>query len=179
MAEKKEVKPSAKPSVKADKTEVKAASPKTAAKPAAKSPAKKAGGTAKSVKTPVKPSAKASVKQEKKAPVKKNARPKTGPEAVVISGGKQYKVRVGEIFKVELLEAKAGSKVDLDVIMVVDGENVKVGTPLLAGTKCSAEILEHGKAKKIVVYKYEAKKNSRRKNGHRQPYTVLKVLAIG
>ena len=99
--------------------------------------------------------------------------------AVVETGGKQYKVAVDEIVNVEKLQAKVGDKVELKVLMIVDGENVKTGNPYVEGSKVVAEVVEQGKADKIVVFKYKAKKNERTKQGHRQPYTKLKVVSIG
>lgn len=95
--------------------------------------------------------------------------------AVVETGGKQYKVAVGDEVKVEKLNAEDGEKVVLDkVIMVVDDEgNVKVG----AG-KVTAAVLGQGRHKKVVVFKYKRRKNSRRKQGHRQDYTKIKIEAI-
>lgn len=98
--------------------------------------------------------------------------------AVVETGGKQYKVAVDEIVNVEKLQAKVGDKVELKVLMIVDGENVKTGNPYVEGSKVVAEVVEQGKADKIVVFKYKAKKNERKKQGHRQPYTALKILSV-
>jgi len=98
--------------------------------------------------------------------------------AVVETGGKQYKVAVDEIVNVEKLQAKVGDKVELKVLMIVDGENVKTGNPYVEGSKVVAEVVEQGKADKVVVFKYKAKKNERKKQGHRQPYTALKILSV-
>ena len=98
--------------------------------------------------------------------------------AVVETGGKQYKVAVDKIVNVEKLQAKVGDKVELKVLMIVDGENVKTGNPYVEGSKVVAEVVEQGKADKIVVFKYKAKKNERKKQGHRQPYTALKILSV-
>jgi len=98
--------------------------------------------------------------------------------AVVETGGKQYKVAVDEIVNVEKLQAKVGDKVELKVLMIVDGETVKTGNPYVEGSKVVAEVVEQGKADKIVVFKYKAKKNERKKQGHRQPYTALKILSV-
>ena len=98
--------------------------------------------------------------------------------AVVETGGKQYKVAIDEIVNVEKLQAKVGDKVELKVLMIVDGENVKTGNPYVEGSKVVAEVVEQGKADKIVVFKYKAKKNERKKQGHRQPYTALKILSV-
>ena len=98
--------------------------------------------------------------------------------AIVQTGGKQYKVVVGQEITVEKIEHNVGDKIKLDVLMVSDNENVKAGNPILSDAVCEAEIVEHGKGDKIVVFKYKAKKNERKKQGHRQPYTKLKILAI-
>jgi large subunit ribosomal protein L21 len=99
--------------------------------------------------------------------------------AIVMTGGKQYKVEKGDILYVEKLEAAEGQTVDLDVLMLVDGETRQVGTPTLGDVKATAKVLSIGKAKKIIVFKYKAKKNVRKKNGHRQPYTKLEIVSIG
>ena len=98
--------------------------------------------------------------------------------AVVETGGKQYKVEVGQYVEVEKLENNVGDKINLNVLLLSDGENVKTGNPYVAGCVVEAEVVEHGKGDKIVVFKYKPKKNVRRKQGHRQPYTKLKITAI-
>ncbi len=97
--------------------------------------------------------------------------------AVVVSGGKQFKVGEGDVIEVEKLDGAVGDKVDLPVLMTVDGDNVVAGSDVKA--TASAEILSHNKAKKIVVFKYKAKKNERKKQGHRQPFTRVKIVKIG
>ena len=97
--------------------------------------------------------------------------------AVILTGGKQYKVAVGDVLEVEKLDAKAGDKVDLEVIMTVDGDTVVTGSDVTV--KATAEVLGQGKDKKVVVYKYKAKKNIRRKLGHRQPFTRIKIENTG
>lgn len=97
--------------------------------------------------------------------------------AVVETGGKQYKVTVDQLVNVERLDANVGDKVDLKVLMVVDGDKVKAGDDVKKSV-VEAEVVEHGKEKKIVVFKYKAKKNYRRTQGHRQPYTTLKIVSI-
>ncbi|GIX18298.1 MAG: hypothetical protein KatS3mg119_2484 [Rhodothalassiaceae bacterium] len=100
--------------------------------------------------------------------------------AVVRTGGKQYRVAPGDILKVEKLDGEAGQTILLqDVLMVADGETLTVGTPLVAGVAVKAEILEQARAPKIVVFKKKRRHNYRRKRGHRQHVTVLKVLEIG
>ena len=98
--------------------------------------------------------------------------------AIVQTGGKQYKVVVGQEITVEKIERNVGDKIKLDVLMVSDNENVKAGNPILSDAVCEAEIVEHGKGDKIVVFKYKAKKNERKKQGHIEPYTKLKIWAI-
>ncbi len=98
--------------------------------------------------------------------------------AIFENGGKQYKAGVGDEVKVEKLGAAAGSTVEFPVILVADEKGIKAGAEV-AKIKVSAEVLSEGKEKKIIVFKYKAKKNERKKQGHRQPYTVIKVTAIG
>ena len=99
--------------------------------------------------------------------------------AIVEVGGKQYKVEPNKYFKTEKIEANVGDKVELPCLLVADGDKVQIAAT--GGKKVTAvcEVLEFGKEKKVVVYKYKAKKNVRRKQGHRQPYTKLKVISIG
>ncbi len=98
--------------------------------------------------------------------------------AVIQTGGKQYKVSENQIISVEKLDKNIGEKINLDVLMFSDEKEIKTGNPILKDVVCKAEVLEHGKADKIIVYKYKAKKNERKKQGHRQPFTKLKILAI-
>ena len=99
--------------------------------------------------------------------------------AIVEAGGKQHKVEADKFYKVEKIDAEVGSVVELPVLFVSDNGKVKTGTPYVKGVTCKAEVLEHGKDDKIVVFKYKAKKNERKKQGHRQPYTKLKIVSIG
>jgi len=100
--------------------------------------------------------------------------------AVIKTGAKQYKVAVGDVIKVEKLDGEAGSKVSLDnVLMVGDDKGVKVGTPTISGTSVTAEILEQARAGKIIVFKKKRRHNYRRKAGHRQEQTVLRITDIG
>ncbi len=100
--------------------------------------------------------------------------------AVIKTGGKQYVVNQGDVLMVEKLEAEAGAKVSFDVLLTAeaDGSVVNIGSPMLA-SKVSAEVIEQGRAKKIEVVKYKAKSRYRRRVGHRQPFTRVKIEKIG
>ncbi|OQX26543.1 MAG: 50S ribosomal protein L21 [Desulfobacteraceae bacterium IS3] len=100
--------------------------------------------------------------------------------AVVQTGGKQYRVEKGETFRVEKLPGEIGSPVFFDkVLMFSDGETVKIGQPLLEGLTVRGHIIEQGKAKKILVFKYKRRKRYRRKQGHRQQYSAVTIDGIG
>ena len=100
--------------------------------------------------------------------------------AVIKTGAKQYKVAVGDVIKVEKLDGEAGGTISLDhVLMVGDDNGVTVGTPTVAGTVVTAEILEQARAAKIIVFKKKRRQGYRRKAGHRQEQTVLRVTEIG
>ncbi len=99
--------------------------------------------------------------------------------AVIATGGKQYRVTVGEEIFVEKLVGEAGEAISFsEVLMVSDDTGLKVGTPTVEGAVVTGEIVKQGRSKKIIVFKYKAKKGFRRKNGHRQPYTRVKINAI-
>lgn len=98
--------------------------------------------------------------------------------AIIATGGKQYKVEAGDEVLIEKIDEEIGAKVNFDVLMVSDGENVRIGTPVLADASVTAEVLEHGKGEKVIVFKYKPKKKYRRKQGHRQPYTKVKILSV-
>lgn len=98
--------------------------------------------------------------------------------AIIKTGGKQYKVSEGDIIKVEKIEAKSGDKIEFDQVLMVAGDDVKVGSPVVEGAKVQAEVLDQKKDKKIVIFKFKAKKNYRKKKGHRQPYTLVKIEKI-
>ena len=97
--------------------------------------------------------------------------------AIVLRGGKQYKVTENEKFDVEKLDVESGT-INLEVLMLVDGDKVTVGNPLVAGAVVEAEVQGSFKGTKLFIFRYKAKKNVRKRQGHRQPYTRLKVLAI-
>lgn len=97
--------------------------------------------------------------------------------AIIATGGKQYKVEKDLIINVEKLEANVGDKINLDVLMISDDKGVMLADDLKKA-KVEAEVVEHGKGKKINIFKYKAKKNIRKRQGHRQPYTAIKITAI-
>ena len=99
--------------------------------------------------------------------------------AVIEACGKQYKVTKGDVVFFEKLDAEEGKKVTFDkVVLVSDEGKVEVGTPYVKGMKVEGKVVAHGKGKKIIVFKYKAKKNYKRKQGHRQPYTKVEITAI-
>ena len=98
--------------------------------------------------------------------------------AVIETGGKQYRVTEGQKLKVEKIEVPVGEAVEAKVLMVADEGSVQVGTPELTGAKVLLRVLKHGRHKKIMVFKYKPKKNYRRKQGHRQPFTEVLVEKI-
>jgi large subunit ribosomal protein L21 len=96
--------------------------------------------------------------------------------AVVTSGGKQYKVKQGDVLKVEKIPGEVGAPFSFDkVLMFSDGENVRIGQPVLDNIAVRGHIVEQGKAKKIIVFKYKRRKRYRRKQGHRQQFTAIKI----
>lgn len=97
--------------------------------------------------------------------------------AVITTGGKQYKVAVGDVLEVEKLDAEGTVTFD-KVLLTDDGSTTKVGTPFIAGAKVTAEIVEQGLGDKVFVVKYLAKSRYYKRNGHRQPYTKIKILSI-
>jgi large subunit ribosomal protein L21 len=99
--------------------------------------------------------------------------------AVIRTGGKQYKVASGDVIAVEKLAGEPGATLELaEVLMVGDGAAISTGTPLVAGATVSAELVEHRRADKIIVFKKKRRQNYRRKNGHRQHQTVLRITEI-
>ena len=99
--------------------------------------------------------------------------------AVIVTGGKQYKVSEGDTLFIEKLDAEAGSEVTFDkVLLVDDGEKIMAGAPYVEGATVEAKLEKNGKGKKIRVFKYKAKKNERKKIGHRQPYSKVTVTAV-
>src|SRR6476620_1490718 len=98
--------------------------------------------------------------------------------AIIETGGKQIKVAAGEAVYIEKLNAEAGETVTFDKVLFVGGENVKVGAPFVEGATVTAKVEKQGRQKKIMIFKYKAKKNNHRKQGHRQPYTKVVIEAI-
>ena len=99
--------------------------------------------------------------------------------AVIKTGGKQYRVQKDDVIYVEKLDAKEGDAVNFEVLMLGKDDGVVIGTPVVEGAKVEGEVLGQVKSAKVVVYKYKYKKNERRKQGHRQPYTKVKITEIG
>lgn len=99
--------------------------------------------------------------------------------AIIQTGGKQYKVAVGDEVMVEKLDTEVDTEVTFDVLLVAEGENITVGTPVVNGVKATGKVLEQGKGKKVIAFRYKPKKNIRKKHGHRQPYTKVEITAIG
>ncbi len=98
--------------------------------------------------------------------------------AIIKAGGKQYRVQKDDVFKIEKINAEAGDTVTFDEVLAVGGDSLTVGTPFVEGYAVQAEVLEQGKNDKVIIYKYKAKKDYRKKNGHRQPYTLVKITDI-
>ncbi|MBD3948340.1 50S ribosomal protein L21 [Tuanshanicoccus lijuaniae] len=98
--------------------------------------------------------------------------------AIIKTGGKQLRVEVGQSVFVEKLDVEAGDKVTFDEVILVGGETTKVGTPLVEGATVEATVEKQGRAKKVVTFKYKRRKDTHRKQGHRQPYTKLTIDAI-
>lgn len=100
-------------------------------------------------------------------------------KAVIVTGGKQYTVAEGDVLYIEKLNAEAEETVKFDeVLAVLDGENSKIGAPVVEGAVVEAKVVKNGKGKKIMVFKYKAKKNEKSKMGHRQPYTKVEITKI-
>ena len=98
--------------------------------------------------------------------------------AVIRTGGKQYRVTEGDRLRVEKLPGDVGSTLVIDDVLMLGGETVAIGKPVVAGAKVTATITGQDRAKKVIVFKFRRRKNYRRKNGHRQPYTELKITGV-
>ena len=100
-------------------------------------------------------------------------------KAIIVTGGKQYTVSEGDVLFVEKLNAEEASTVNFEqVLAILDGENTKIGTPVVEGAKVEAKVVKNGKGKKLTIFRYKAKKNEKKKIGHRQPYTKVEITKI-
>ena len=99
--------------------------------------------------------------------------------AIIVTGGKQYKVAEGDVVYIEKLDQEAGDVVKFDqVLAIIDGEEATFGTPVVEGASVEANVVKNGKGKKVLVFKYKPKKNYRRRQGHRQPYTKVEITKV-
>jgi large subunit ribosomal protein L21 len=98
--------------------------------------------------------------------------------AVIESGGKQHRVTEGETLKLEKLEVPTGETVEFDRVLMVGGDDVKIGTPVVEGAKVTAEVVDHGRHKKVKIVKFNRRKHYRRETGHRQWFTEVKITGI-
>ncbi len=99
--------------------------------------------------------------------------------AVIKTGGKQYRVQEGQVIRVETLPAQAGETVDFsEVLMLANGDDIKIGTPIVDGAKVSGTVLEHGRGKKIEIIKFKRRKHHMKRQGHRQNYTAVRIESI-
>ena len=99
--------------------------------------------------------------------------------AIIATGGKQYRVSEGDVIYIEKIDAQGDSTVSFDVLLMGNDGDVKIGTPVVEGVKVEGKVVGQIRGEKIVVYKYKSKKNYRRKQGHRQPYTKVEITKIG
>ena len=100
-------------------------------------------------------------------------------KAVIVTGGKQYTVAEGDVLYIEKLGAEENAVVKFDeVLAVLDGENSKIGAPVVEGAAVEAKVVKNGKGKKLTIFKYKPKKNEKKKIGHRQPYTKVEITKI-
>ena len=99
--------------------------------------------------------------------------------AIIATGGKQYRVSEGDVIYIEKIDAEVDSTVSFDVLLVGNDGDVKVGTPVVEGVKVEGKVVGQVRGEKIIVFKYKSKKNYRRKQGHRQPYTKVEITKIG
>lgn len=99
--------------------------------------------------------------------------------AIIATGGKQYRVSEGDVIYIEKIDAQVDSTVSFDVLLMGNEGDVKVGTPVVEGAKVEGKVVGQIRGEKIIVFKYKSKKNYRRKQGHRQPYTKVEITKIG
>ena len=98
--------------------------------------------------------------------------------AVIKTGGKQYRVEVGDSIYVEKLALEDGSTVEFDTVLFANDDDIRVGTPVVDGVKVVGRVIRQAKGKKVYIFKFKSKKNYRKKQGHRQPYTQVEITAI-
>ncbi|MBO4396388.1 MAG: 50S ribosomal protein L21 [Eubacterium sp.] len=98
--------------------------------------------------------------------------------AIIATGGKQYKVEEGDIIRVEKLDVKEGEEITFDQVLVIGDKEMKIGDPTVSGASVKATVMSEGKEKKVVVYRYKPKTGYHKKNGHRQPFTQVKIDSI-
>lgn len=99
--------------------------------------------------------------------------------AVIVSGGKQYRVKEGTILKLEKLPAEAGSNIKFDQVLLVDNDgDVKIGTPVVEGASVTADVIQHGRGKKVEIIKFKRRKHHMKRQGHRQWFTEVKITGI-
>ncbi len=99
--------------------------------------------------------------------------------AVIVSGGKQHRVQEGEVLRLELIESPVGGNIEFDqVLMVVNGDDVKIGQPVVAGAKVTAEVVNHGRADKVRILKFRRRKHHMKRQGHRQWFTEVRITGI-
>jgi large subunit ribosomal protein L21 len=100
--------------------------------------------------------------------------------AIVETGGKQYRVSEGDVISVERLKAEAGEEVAFDKVLVLgEGGEIRIGTPYVEAAQVFGKVVEHGKGEKVIIFKYKSKKDYRKKQGHRQPYTMIEITGVG
>jgi len=99
--------------------------------------------------------------------------------AVIETGGKQYRVHEGDVINVEKLKVAAGDHIEFDRVLVLsDGKTIQVGSPIIESAKVFGSVVENGKGEKVIIFKYKSKKDYRKKQGHRQPYTMIKIESL-
>ena len=98
--------------------------------------------------------------------------------AIIVTGGKQYKVSEGDVIFIEKLDAQEGDTVKFDQVLAIGGEKTVIGTPVVEGASVDAKVVANGKGKKVIVFKYKPKKGEKTKQGHRQPYTKVQIEKI-
>ncbi len=98
--------------------------------------------------------------------------------AIIVTGGKQYKVSEGDVIFIEKLDAQEGDTVKFDQVLAIGGDNTVIGTPVVEGASVDAKVVANGKGKKVIVFKYKPKKGEKTKQGHRQPFTKVQIEKI-